>query len=82
MHILVYIFLWIVGGLLAGIAGDRISDDDTTVRDLFWYGLLGWLILAGFLAIFITKGNLFIKFPESISKFWNKIVIKNKKDMR
>ena len=78
MHILVYIFLWIAGGLLAGIAGDRISDNDTTVGELVWYGLFGWLTLAAFLIYLVIS----VAFSESTSRFWNKIVIKNKKDMR
>ncbi|KKM07721.1 hypothetical protein LCGC14_1731030 [marine sediment metagenome] len=75
MPILVYIFLWIAVGLLAGMAGDRVSDNDTTVGNLVWYGLFGWLTLAGFLIYLVIS----VAFSGSISRFWNKIVIKNKK---
>ena len=75
MPILVYIFLWIAVGLLAGMAGDGVSDDGTTVGDLVWYGLFGWLTLAAFLIYLVIS----VAFSESTSRFWNKIVIKNKK---
>jgi biotin transporter BioY len=81
---MVYVLIWIVVGALAGILGDKLSEDNTTVKNLCLYSLFGIFTFIGFLIFFLIYLNDMTSKPgvfelKFTSKFWNKVIIKNEK---
>jgi len=80
METFIIIFSWCVVGMISGIVGDKIANEDTTFGSLVWFAGLGFLVFIGVVMVaiiqYFPKINT-TEFFKSINRFWRKTIIRN-----
>ena len=58
LTITIVVLSWFIIGIAFGILGDYVFEENTQVKDIFFYAFLGWCMPIVFIVFFLTDSRI------------------------